>query len=150
MRINTDFDSLATGLIQGDITDADLAPKGIQYRRNQTWANVERALRETALAATRQQEDHGFLLSERLRKVVFRSTLALTPTVAKQEAILLKETIRFTTKNTNQHRSLARRIQLLAAALPADTDNADYQAALLALDIAATRENIPLQPQKAA
>ncbi|RUR56357.1 hypothetical protein [Vreelandella populi] len=62
----------------------------------------------------------------------------------------LKETIRFSAKYSKQHRSLARRIQLLAEAPPADSRHPDYQVALLALDIAATRENIPLQLGHAA
>ena len=149
MRISVDFDQLANQLLNGDLAECDLAPKGLRFKKGKTWASVERALSDSAEQALQEQEDRAFLLAERLCKV-FHVSLALTPGVVKQEAITLKESMRHVLRHSNQFRALERRVQLLAQQVPANTEHPDYVAAMLALDIVATRENITLQFKEAA
>jgi hypothetical protein len=149
MRIPVNFDSLASGLISGDIAQADLDNQGYMFKKGKAWASVERALRDSAELALKDQDDRAYLLAERLRKV-FHLSLALTPTVVREEAIALKNAMRHVMRNTNQFRALERRVQLLAREVPNDTDNHDYRVAMYALDIVATRENITLSFKEAA
>lgn len=149
MRIPVDFDHLANSLISGAIVQADLDDQGYMFKKGKTWANVDRALRDSAEQALTAQDDRAFLLAERLRKV-FHLALALTPSVIKEEALALKKEMRHTQRQSNRFRALERRVQLLAEQIPLDTNNDDYRAAMLALDIVATRERVTLKFKEAA
>jgi len=143
MRISVDFDRVANELLDGSLGKDALSARGLCFKKGQSWANVERALASSAEQATLEREDHVFWLGERLRKV-FHLSLALTPTVVREEAIVLKDALRHTQRNTKQFRALERRVQLLAQEIPYDTENHDYRVAMLALDTVATRENLTI------
>lgn len=143
MRIYTDFQALASLLVQHGIQPAELERQGYRLCKGSTWEKVWHC-RDRLAHGRQEAREREVALAPALPRYV-RKTMAVTPQAVLHEALKVKTQIRHEPINSLAYRQLLRRVQQLALNVEAQIPTREHYLAAVALDTVATRANLRLR-----